>query len=91
MKIYGGYPIAGIEIHDYKTGESGYEYQDCDRDCIYNEDSLKVSFKWLKVKTKRGSQSLELTAEPMAGKKKRELYIDGSYGFEYALIKVVQE
>ncbi len=58
---------------------------------LCDADSMSVTYDWLTIKSKNHSSEVEFIATPNTGKKNRTLHVHGSFGNDYALIKVKQK
>ena len=82
--IVGEICLSHIEINEY-NGEGTYCY------LAEDEDTARVTYKWLTVELVKGSNTITLTAEPMTGKKKRKLYLSADFIMDMIEITVKQQ
>ena len=84
--IYGEMSFNIAEIHNYKNGDQG------NTSLVDGDGMIKNEYQWLKVEYKdRGTGELKIYAEPNTTGKSRELHIELISGYDYHVVKVVQE
>ena len=84
--IYGEMSFNLAEIHNYKNGDQG------NTSLGDGDGMIKNEYQWLKVEYKeRGTGELKIYAEPNTTGKSRELHIELISGYDYHVVKVVQE
>ena len=84
--IYGEMSFNSAEIHNYKNGDQG------NTSLGDGDGVIKNDYQWLKVEYKeRGTGELKICAEPNTTGKSRELHIELISGYDYHVVKVVQE
>ena len=84
--IYGEMSFNLAEIHNYKNGDQG------NTSLGDGDGVIKNDYQWLKVEYKeRGTGELKICAEPNTTGKSRELHIELISGYDYHVVKVVQE
>lgn len=86
--IYGEMSFNTAETHNYKNGDQG-DISSGEGE----EDGMIINeYQWLKVEYKeRGTGELKIYAEPNTTGKSRELHIELISGYDYHVVKVVQE
>ena len=84
--IYGEMSFNIAEIHNFNNGNQGDT-------SLGEEDGMIVNeYKWLKVEYKeRGTGELKIYAEQNTTGKSRELHIELISGYDYQVVKIIQE
>ncbi len=80
-KIFGADSFSYIIIRD---GSDEYAPK------IDNAPTMTVSYDWLQVEYIRSNTYFTITAEPNRTGHKRKLKVEGYFGYEYAVIEVIQ-
>ncbi len=81
--ISGNVSIFGVLFED-KGGET------CGMTDVCENDTIVVSYEWIKVKYVYGDTMMKIIAEPSENNKKRSLIVRGQYPPKYCEIKVLQ-